>query len=130
MPGPYFSGQQTSSPCGCYYPDVTRLGDNKITFQRTLHCVFHGQQVVPIDGREGCVYTFDQAIPTEDWREAERVRLRLNTTLPKTLERSGWICDGCKDREDQDTHRCKREQPRLLRQRKVVFCDCECTLPF
>lgn len=56
---PYFQGQHKSY-C-CYYPDVAR------TPTGAIHCCHHGW----VEGQGK-----DTDIPTEQWRESERVRLR------------------------------------------------------
>ncbi|MBI2888456.1 MAG: hypothetical protein HYY10_00870 [Candidatus Liptonbacteria bacterium] len=71
MPGPYAEGQQPAS-CGCYYPDVVRLRDNKPRKMRTLHCVTHGEYEVPLEDDASMI---ESPIPTEEWRAAERLRI-------------------------------------------------------
>jgi hypothetical protein len=75
MPGPYFKGQITTSPCGCFYPDVTRIRDNKKKKIRTFFCIIHGEKDIFLefgsDAREEEV-----PVPSEEWREKERARLR------------------------------------------------------
>ena len=60
MAEPYFLGQKRQ-PCGCYYPDVAR------TDKGAIHCCVHGWV-----GGQGT----EEEIPTEEWRESERKRLK------------------------------------------------------
>lgn len=78
MPGPYFKNQQTESTCGCYYPDVTRLRDDAETRTRILHCIYHGDIFIPLKDNQFMPDEFD--IPTEEWREKERQRMRGDHT--------------------------------------------------
>ncbi len=74
MPGPYFKGQLSSSPCGCFYPDVTRVKDDPVQRERTLFCMIHGDVKIPWES-----FTRNQTsqeIPSEEWRENERIKLR------------------------------------------------------
>jgi len=68
MPGPYFRGQQSISPCGCYYPDACR------TDSGVIHCCFHGWQPSEVPVIEA--FVGEAQIPSDEWREAERQRLR------------------------------------------------------
>ena len=73
MPGPYFKDQKPS-PCGCFYPDVTRVRDDPVQRQRILFCVVHGDVTIP---HEHFIRNeTSQEIPSEEWREIERTRLR------------------------------------------------------
>jgi hypothetical protein len=72
MPGPYFKGQVSSSPCGCFYPDVTRIRDDRTGRIRVLFCINHGEISVEHSFPE----RKDIPIPPEEWREKERARLR------------------------------------------------------
>ena len=72
MKGPYFKSQ-TAAECGCYYPDVTRIGDDMQRKLRVLYCINHGVQVVGVEANAcsgGIV-----RIPTDRWREKKRGRL-------------------------------------------------------
>jgi hypothetical protein len=73
MPGPYFKGQKPLAPCGCFFPDVTRIRDEDE--ERIFWCVTHKQVrehrqpgVEPIPTMK--------PIPSEAWREQERLTLR------------------------------------------------------
>lgn len=68
--GPYFEGQLCSN-CGCYYPDVTRLGDDGFG-NRLILCINHGFQLFPVDG----IPLELRRIPTDEWREKQRKRLK------------------------------------------------------
>ena len=73
MKGPYFKSQ-TPAECGCYYPDVTRVGDDIQNSLRILYCINHGFRVSKVESnaaREGIV-----RIPTDGWREKKRQSLR------------------------------------------------------
>lgn len=71
--GPYFKGQ-TEAVCGCYYPDVTRIRDDAKTDTRILHCIVHGE--ISEDLVNTAPSDSVQDIPTDEWREKERRRLR------------------------------------------------------
>lgn len=76
MPGPYFKGQ-TAANCGCFFPDVVRLRDDFTRKKRILHCVVHGQYEIPLpSGVEKKDCSDMNPIPTDEWREKERQRLR------------------------------------------------------
>lgn len=73
---PYFNGQKPGGPCGCFYPDVTRVRDEyyKGKPMRVLLCIHHGTSRVVIDST---AFSKNEAgIPTEAWRETERARLK------------------------------------------------------
>ena len=70
MFGPYFLGQEAAA-CGCFYPDVTRLREGPKS-TRTLYCILHGEVVIPYRG----LASGADDIPSEEWRESERRRLR------------------------------------------------------
>ena len=76
MTGPYFNGQ-VSADCGCYYPDVIRLGEDFERGKRILHCIYHGEYEIPLPAgvrkNECCE---KRPIPSEEWREQERQRMR------------------------------------------------------
>ena len=74
MPGPYFKGQK-QTPCGCYYPDVTRIKDDKDKGTRTVLCINHGEMVIPL-ALQTVASADVQGIPSDEWRESERERLR------------------------------------------------------
>jgi len=76
MSGPYFKGQ-IASQCGCFFPDVTRLRDDLAANKRVLHCIVHGTVEIPLYGHPS---DGEQPIPTDEWREQERERLRARTT--------------------------------------------------
>ncbi|MBI5621850.1 hypothetical protein HY933_03240 [Candidatus Falkowbacteria bacterium] len=76
MAGPYFKGQTTQSPCGCFYPDVTRRGEDPVKQQRVLHCWLHGEQCIPYPPGLRNVTVDWQPVPTDEWRGKERQRLR------------------------------------------------------
>lgn len=44
---PIFEGQR-SSPCGCFYPYSTRIGDDPFG-NRLMYCVNHGYSIVKIE---------------------------------------------------------------------------------
>jgi hypothetical protein len=81
---PYFKGQKSSCPHGCYYPDISRLRDerrnNKII--RISYCIRHGYIESNLDttnmSKEDIkkVLSCPRRMPTEYWRESERIRLR------------------------------------------------------
>lgn len=73
MSGPYYKGQRAAL-CGCYFPDVTRLFDDKVSGTRVLYCERHGRYRVPCD-REAML-TSRQDIPTPEWRKEARAFLR------------------------------------------------------
>lgn len=78
MPGPYFAGQLAWS-CGCYYPDVTRVRDDLVKKARILYCIVHGECEAPLD--RYTTPSYDKVpMPTDDWRESERQRLREKTS--------------------------------------------------
>ena len=78
--GPYFKNQHPA-PCGCFYPDVTRVNDDPIKKKRILHCMYHGR----VEGKLVLKPTQETTpIPSDDWREGERQRL-MAVTKPKTL---------------------------------------------
>ena len=79
MPGPYFEGQTTSSPCDCYFPDVAMVRNDPERGKRILQCINHGEFAV--DPPEGTVLSTKEFIPIEEWREAERRRLRGKQTV-------------------------------------------------
>ncbi len=72
MKGPYFKSQQAAE-CGCYYPDVTRIGDDVQRSLRILYCIKHGFRVVKIESNaaQGDICR----VPTIRWRDKERKRL-------------------------------------------------------
>lgn len=74
--GPYFKGQNAAE-CGCYFPDVVRLGDDFKRGKRILYCVNHGEYEIPSpDGvREEKRQEEKKPIPSEEWREQERQRM-------------------------------------------------------
>jgi len=76
MPGPYCRGQQPAE-CGCYYPDVTRRRDDVENGKRILFCIFHGEYSVPL-GNVKDPSPEEVPLPTEEWRENERRRLRTS----------------------------------------------------
>lgn len=74
MPGPYFAGQQPN-PCGCYFPDVTRIGCDADTAESILFCTTHEEY--RIRASRGLVPKSERnELPSEEWREDERQRLR------------------------------------------------------
>lgn len=86
MPGPYFLGQQPAS-CGCYYPDVTRIRDDKPSLRRVLLCINHGEFWDQLHCRTSLCKS-EWPIPTEEWRKAERARLQgKSTAMPKRIRR-------------------------------------------
>ena len=62
---PYFTHQRPCGWCGCYYPDVVNIEEGGHGF----HCQKHGWQYKDHPGP-------DSLIPTQEWREEERNRLR------------------------------------------------------
>lgn len=78
--GPYFKGQHPA-PCGCYYPDITRIKDDPVNGKRILHCMYHER----VEGKLVLKPVQDvNPIPNENWREGERQRL-MAITKPRTL---------------------------------------------
>ncbi len=76
MAGPYFKNQ-LPAPCGCYYPDVTRIRDDQDKHERILFCIKHGVYSVPLGEIERrLVDSTPLPIRDEKWREAERQCLR------------------------------------------------------
>ena len=76
MAGPYFKGQ-VSADCGCYYPDVVRLGDDLKRGKRILHCISHGKYEITLPPGETKKARQEELIaPSDEWREEERQRLR------------------------------------------------------
>lgn len=80
---PYSKGQEPSCPHGCYYPDVSRLRDerrnNKII--RICYCIRHGYMESVLDTTNMSKEDIKEVLsspemPTEYWRESERIRLR------------------------------------------------------
>lgn len=45
---PIFEGQLTLSPCGCFYPYATRIGDDPFG-NRIGYCINHGFQILKIE---------------------------------------------------------------------------------
>ena len=84
MPGPYFKDQQIS-PCGCFYPDVTRIGSDLTTAETILYCIIHEEYRVA-GSRESLLrhrgLREPVAIPSDEWREGERRRLRGEPSTP------------------------------------------------
>jgi|GEM_PF-6285363 hypothetical protein len=78
MPGPYFPRQEPAV-CGCFFPDVTRIRDEPRSGMRVLHCIVHGEVSVPLETAL-MVDSEPQPIPTEEWREGQRLKL-ANTKL-------------------------------------------------
>lgn len=80
MPGPYFKGQEPSA-CGCFFPDVTHVRDDPVQRQRTWFCIVHGDVTIPhghfIRNQKS------QEIPSEEWREKERAKLRAIIKTPR-----------------------------------------------
>lgn len=75
--GPYFKGQNAAE-CGCYFPDVVRLGDDFEKKRRILYCVNHGEYEIPLPAgvkKEECQGE-KKPIPSEEWREQERQRIK------------------------------------------------------
>jgi len=75
MAGPYFAGQKAAQ-CGCYYPDVTRVRDNSQKKTRTCFCITHGELTHPL-GQGDTPNPNVSEIPSDEWREKERERLRV-----------------------------------------------------
>jgi hypothetical protein len=74
MAGPYFE-EQKASKCGCYFPDVTVVGHDPRNGSEVLYCVKHGK-VGQAD------YKIKESdIPSEAWRESERIHLRGKYSL-------------------------------------------------
>ena len=71
MPEPYYPGQKPG-PCGCYYPDVTRICDNMEEKLRTHYCATHGE----CHSKTQHPHRGVESIPTDEWRREERNRLR------------------------------------------------------
>lgn len=71
--GPYYVGQEVN-PCGCYYPDVTRVKDDATKRVRILFCRTHNAYEVPLGDTPACLEP--TTIPTEEEREKERQELR------------------------------------------------------
>ena len=70
--GPYAAWQQPAM-CGCYFPDVTRLSDDKETGLRTLHCIYCGTYTIPWDTTQMRPERYD--VPSSDWRVEKRAEL-------------------------------------------------------
>ena len=85
MPGPYFEGQTSNEGCGCYYPDVTRLGDDLKRRVRICHCMTHGRFEIPLSRNTITDILMDgddvteKPVPTERWRRKERNRIMAPT---------------------------------------------------
>jgi hypothetical protein len=88
---PFFEGQATSCPCGCYYPYSTRIGDDPFG-NRLIYCVNHGFFILKIEyfksieeafryrGRKFKFFprpkrTILYTIPTMAWRRKEQKRM-------------------------------------------------------
>jgi hypothetical protein len=76
--GPYSPNQKSHSPCGCYYPDVVRLRDDKKRLVRILHCIHCGMQERRIKRDEVDETIYADLTPEE--RQAERARIRRGIT--------------------------------------------------
>jgi hypothetical protein len=76
-PKPYFKGQEPCM-CGCYYPDVMRVGDVPKLKIRLLHCVRHGYLVMEFSRKGGHAALSGDgfSLPTVRRRELERKRVR------------------------------------------------------
>lgn len=72
MPEPYFPGQKPSATCGCFYPDITRISDDPDARTRTYWCMTHKEVVAPLGEHEQPIKE-KRPIPSEAWRQAERV---------------------------------------------------------
>jgi len=84
MPGPYFEGQIVD-PCGCYYPDVTRVGMDANTKESIRHCINHGEYHIPVSPK--VVWLNERmSIPPEEWREEERKRIRSEADEQRKLK--------------------------------------------
>lgn len=79
MGGPYFK-EQIQEECGCYYPDIILLGDDNDAKRRISHCVKHGEISIPFceisNGQKKGGELPLLAIPSDEWKEKERERLR------------------------------------------------------
>lgn len=71
--GPYFTGQ-IQEDCGCYFPDIVYLGDDVEKKESVYHCVVHGRFLLPMIEKKRPEPLLP--IPTDEWRESERERLR------------------------------------------------------
>ena len=71
--GPYYDGQLPGA-CGCYFPDVTRIRDDRVTKTRFFHCRLHGEVAEPLEANKPSLPA--QEIPSEEWRQKERDKLR------------------------------------------------------
>lgn len=98
MSGPYFQGQ-TPNKCGCFYPDVTRVGDDVKRRKRICHCIIHGRFEIPLGVdtiREMNATGFDVChprVPTEKWRRKERKRIMGPERTPAdkhTMSQQWW----------------------------------------
>lgn len=72
--GPYSPSQKPNSPCGCYYPDVTRVRDDPKKLVRILYCIYCGEQTKRINKDE--VDDTVCNIPSFEERQAERERIQ------------------------------------------------------
>ena len=87
---PIFKGQ-LSSPCGCFYPYITRIGDDPFG-NRLCYCVNHGYLILKMKyfktleaafrykGKEMIAFprpkrTILYKIPTMAWRRKEQKRM-------------------------------------------------------
>ena len=72
MPGPYFTGQKPR-PCGCFHPDVTIVRDDEHADLRFFFCINHGEYSHALGDH---LPVEPKPIPSDEWREDERERLR------------------------------------------------------
>lgn len=84
--GPYSPTQKPNSPCGCYYPDVTRVRDDAKKLVRILYCIHCGEQKQKITKDE--VDETVCSIPTFEERQAERERIRQG---PSRYKRDSFV---------------------------------------
>lgn len=84
-PKPYFPGQLPAE-CGCYYPDVSRVGDSKEHLQRLLFCRRHGFVVTKVAPRlRAILFSELMPLPEDRFRKEQRHRIRQESRLIERL---------------------------------------------